>query len=281
MITFLLVGCAVSRINLYVSANHEENKIVHIIQNYQKGHDENVRSLKNQIDQALKEKNIEKIKTLLKEFARFDSNQEYEGLSKKVALYDALKDVKVGDSVHFGTYIQEGNEKEPISWIVLAKEGNRILVTSKYILEASSYHDEQVDITWEDCSLRKFLNEEFYKEAFSSEEQECIETVKEDSIFLLSVEQAKTYFEDDASRMGYATKYAKDKGVYVYKKNQGTYYWLIDQGKEKDKAAYVFASGEITKTSIEGLDVYENNTDGGVRPAMYIQTDIFEMEQTK
>ena len=59
----------------------------------------------------------------------------------------------------------------------LAKEGERILVISKYALDAKPYNTNWVRRTWEGCSLRKWLNGEFYSRAFSPAEPERIVTV--------------------------------------------------------------------------------------------------------
>jgi len=54
--------------------------------------------------------------------------------------------------VEFGQY----------KWRVLAVENGRALLISEYILETRAYHESQNDITWADCSLRKYLSGEFY-----------------------------------------------------------------------------------------------------------------------
>ena len=75
-----------------------------------------------------------------------------------------LSRAKIGSHVVFGKYEQDddaSNGKEPIEWIVLAKEKDRALLISKYGLAAQQYNTEWTDETWETCSLRKWLNETF------------------------------------------------------------------------------------------------------------------------
>lgn len=70
----------------------------------------------------------------------------------------------VGDIVTFGTYEQDNNTyngNEEIERIVLAKEDDKALVISRYILDLHQYNPESVDITWEECGLRKWLSEPF------------------------------------------------------------------------------------------------------------------------
>ena len=71
--------------------------------------------------------------------------------------------MKIEDKIQFGEYI----------WRVLTIQRNTALIITDKIIEQRSYHNEYVDITWEDCSLRKYLNTEFYNR-FSDEEKERI-----------------------------------------------------------------------------------------------------------
>ena len=83
---------------------------------------------------------------------------------------DALRDSNVGDYVVFGAYEQDRevlNGKEDIEWLVLEKEEGRILVLSKYALDAQQYHTSKEDVTWETSTLRQWLNEDFLNLAFS------------------------------------------------------------------------------------------------------------------
>jgi len=49
-----------------------------------------------------------------------------------------------------------------IDWRVLAVENNKALLITKEILEKRPYNAEYEDVTWETCSLRQYLNGEFY-----------------------------------------------------------------------------------------------------------------------
>ena len=45
---------------------------------------------------------------------------------------------------------------------------------SVYALDCEKYNDIDESVTWETCTLRKWLNEEFYNEAFSSNDKSII-----------------------------------------------------------------------------------------------------------
>ena len=123
------------------------------------------------------------------------------------------------DTVKFGHYMQDkkGKKKTPIEWIVLDKKDDKVFLFSKYILDLQNFNDEYKEISWKDCSLRKWLNNEFYDIAFSNEEKKKIlETTnvnkgyKEvpfydtkdskdtvDKVFLLSQDEINIYFKND------------------------------------------------------------------------------------
>ena len=158
---------------------------------------------------------------------------------------DSLKG-EIGDIIAFGTYEQDndtGNGTEPIEWIILDKgEDGSLFLISKYALEAKQYTVGAANANWENASLRTWLNDEFYKTAFSDAERDMIKTTKvvahpnvkynkdagndtEDRIFLLSGVEAEQYFPNDEgeegekgnsqARKAQATTYAIAKGLTV------------------------------------------------------------------
>lgn len=54
------------------------------------------------------------------------------------------------------------------------KENNSCLCISKYLLDCKPYHKSLEKVTWENCTLRKWLNNGFLFTAFSPEEREKI-----------------------------------------------------------------------------------------------------------
>ena len=71
--------------------------------------------------------------------------------NKLKAELKAARAADVGDIITFGSYEQDNNTlngKENIEWLVLAKEDDRILVTSKYALDCQQYNTEYTGVTW-------------------------------------------------------------------------------------------------------------------------------------
>ena len=201
-----------------------------------------------------------------------------------------LSNASVGSTAYFGSYEQDNNTangKEDIEWIVLAKEGNKVLVISKYALDCQQYNTSHTSVTWETCSLRKWLNGTFLNAAFSSEEQNMIisSTVAADKnpkysispgnnttdkAFLLSIPEVDKYFSSDETRKCVPTDYAKAQGACtaVYNKSAGKgncWWWLRSPGINSINPACVGSDGSFY---FNGLDVYGG--DFGVRPAMWI-----------
>lgn len=120
-----------------------------------------------------------------------------------------LRKYNIGDSIFFGNYPQEADGTvRPIEWTVLKKEGNKALLFSKYILDAKPYNETLKRTTWETYDIRKWLNNEFYRAAFNSEEKiqtillktkiSCVtsgEIETRDNVFLLSMMKQKHYFQ--------------------------------------------------------------------------------------
>jgi len=229
-------------------------------------------------------------------YESFLSMGEYkDSLERTEALYKQykpakLKAAKVGDTVYFGSYEQDNdtkNGKEDVAWIVLAKEQKRILVISKYGLDAASFHNKQEAVTWNNCSLRKWLNSKFIETAFTPAEQKqlvpaIVKAQKnpkyeidpgkdtKDRVFLLSIDEAKQYFQTDPQRKCTPTYYAYKRGVAVTNENNTMlcWWWLRNPGGEPDYAAFVNLQGVIHEY---GSNVYNYKT-SAVRPAMWIET---------
>ena len=169
--------------------------------------------------------------------------------------------MKKGDIIKFGNYPQDINgSKSPIEWLVLDVNENEVLLISRYGLDCKQYHKEYVDITWEDCDLRKWLNNDFIKSAFSEEEAKKIKVSElknednleyetgggnntKDRIFCLSITEAEQYFRSDNERQCKPTVYARKQGVYD--ENDCCYWWLRSPGYGQHLAANVGADGAL------------------------------------
>ena len=140
------------------------------------------------------------------------------------------------------------------------------------------------DTTWETCSLRKWLNEDFLSDAFSEEEQvyiknEVIPAHKNpdyntnpgnsttDRVFLLSINEADEYFKEYYSRKCQPTEFAKNQGVWINEDTEYCWWWLRTPGSKGFEAALVNYEGSIIP---RGGHVNDDTPSNGVRPALWI-----------
>ena len=155
--------------------------------------------------------------------------------------------IEEGKTFLFGKY-----NGEEIKWRVLKKKNNKALLIGEKILCQRKYNEELVAITWSTCSLRSWLNNDFYSSAFDDSEKNDILNTKinetaEDKIFLLSVAEAKKYFKNNDDRMA------------------NSWYWLRTPGTLGNYcAAFVSNLGFVY---VNGNYV---NYNCGVRPALWI-----------
>lgn len=126
---------------------------------------------------------------------------------------DYLTNVVKNDSwddfnyVKFGMQEQDGNDNngpEYIDWEVLEKNNEEVVLISRQKLARKAINGSDFDevAMWEDCTLRSWLNSDFYNDVFSIEEQgEIKETTHEDGtkdkVYILSVDEFKQYCEID------------------------------------------------------------------------------------
>ncbi len=128
-----------------------------------------------------------------------------------------LNRCKVGDAFQFGEYEQDrdGLVKSPIEWVILEKEKGRVLMVSKICIGWRPYNTTDTNITWEDCSLREWLNGTFLEHAFSQDEQDMIKLTSnessQDKVSLLSRTEVQSYFKTDEERKAEQTEYAAEK----------------------------------------------------------------------
>ena len=98
------------------------------------------------------------------------------------ASYDSASGWTTWGRVYFGHYLQDSNGKgwyknQPIQWRVLGKdgEGYALLIADKN-LDCEPYHHTKANgVTWGNCDLRNWLNNDFIDAAFTDEEQAMIE----------------------------------------------------------------------------------------------------------
>ena len=216
-----------------------------------------------------------------------DSEKRAEELKIKL-----LEDPAAGDRVFFGAFEQDNvfsNGKEDLEWIVLDRIEDHVLLLSVYGIEFKPYHSSYRGATWENCSLRKWLNDSFLTDAFNREEQERIltTTVKaeknpswntnqgndtEDKVFLLSLGECEKYREItlDAGSLTYPTLYVKNKTSNTNHSTSGTTWWLRTSGSELGRPVYVHSSEPFSLIVNEAFSRYCSG-DMMIRPALWIE----------
>lgn len=218
-----------------------------------------------------------------------ESNTNEIDLSSQNSQTNTVKQTEIGDVIEFGTYEQDSllNGSEALEWIVLDEKDGKILLLSRYVIDNKPYHncDDGVDIsdiTWNRCSLRNWLNEEFYSEAFDTREQKRIVEVTientggfeetmmgpktQDMIFLLSKKEVESYLKTDEEREVIPTPYAIEQGV-EQKWSENCKWLLRSLGTVDTSAKAVMEDGRIGSAAA-GID------EGfGIRPAMWIEAE--------
>ena len=192
----------------------------------------------------------------------------------------------VGAVVKFGRYMGE-----PVEWLVLEQGDGRALLLSKYGLEAKPFNSHITAVTWETCTLRNWLNKDFYGSAFDEKEKEGILVTKvvteknpengggfendtQDKLFVLTSGEVKKYLGSNEKRICFATEYAKKNGVFVYEGKCA--WWLRSPGEEEncgnDCLEVVQNDGSLFDDGVECIW-----SDLAVRPAMWV--DLSKMEK--
>ena len=203
-----------------------------------------------------------------------------------------VENLKVGDYVEFGSYEQDNdlsNGKEPIEWLVLDQQNNKVLLISRYALDCQKYNASYKTVTWEMCSLREWLNNNFLKKAFDSVEQSKILTTTisadknptynsdpgkatQDKVFLLSITEANQYFTSFKELKCIGTAYSNGRGAMVNSTGNCSW-WLRTPGRnyteiKSPHAVSVNSAGFIGNSGNEVSSLYI-----AIRPAMWINLD--------
>jgi hypothetical protein len=181
-----------------------------------------------------------------------------------------------------------------IDWLVLAMEEEKALLISEKVLEERPYHKDGGEITWEKCSLRKYLNDDFYNR-LGAAKGAVAETKNSnpnnpwyetkggssttDKVFLLSLDEVVRYFGDSGDLKNKRRKDGDGKlvsdGWYVQdkfnsariakdKKGAACWWWLRSPGSSSYGAARVSLGGSV------GVDGDVVSADYGVRPALWL-----------
>lgn len=193
---------------------------------------------------------------------------------------------------------------EPIKWRILEKDDDDAFLLADIALDDQKYNSKDKSVTWETCTLRNWLNNEFISRAFTADEQKAINTTDvvnndnieygtnggnntQDKVFLLSesevyTDNAKKYgfnSSDDAfdkERRAKSSTYAKAMGSFSnYLGNCD--WWLRSPGDDSRSAACVDFDGFVH--SYGGVD----RSYTAIRPALHLNlksSNLYETDTT-
>lgn len=198
-----------------------------------------------------------------------------------------MSKIKIDDCVLFGSYTcDKDGSKSPVRWMALDIKDDKALLLSEQCLDFMTYNDMQNVVTWEDCTLRAYMNETLLHEIFTDDEigllLECDNANDEnkffyskggdpslsgpatrDRLFLLSSNEVETYLKETDRIRARATEYARAK--LKDPKNVFCSYWLRGVGMRGNLAIYVKPDGQI-----EYVGCHVNCADVGIRPALWV-----------
>lgn len=188
--------------------------------------------------------------------------------------YRRLSKSDTNNANYFGSSTFRYFKWERIKWRVLKVNGSTMYVMADRGLDCKCYNDTRVSITWENCTLRNWLNKDFFGTAFSSREQGAIvsQTVVNednpyynnaeggndttDNVYLLSLSEVMNpdygFCEDydtySVSRSVKTSDYAHARGAITYTISDSVsncYWWLRSPGIHANTAALVSPAGYV------------------------------------
>ena len=213
----------------------------------------------------------------------YNSQSQWGGGSSKV--YPVFQGLAAGGTVNFGSFEQDNNYyngKEPITWKVLEIRDGRALLLSQKLLETMPYNYSQVSVTWEGSTIRSWLNNTFYNDAFSNDEKALISqswltnpnnnaygtyggSNTYDNVFLLSMDELTYYFPSESLRKASPTAVSRAHGAYGTADVNCAWWWLRSPGQNTVCATSVNSIGVLLNTG-----PLVNDSTGGIRPAIWV-----------
>ena len=179
-------------------------------------------------------------------------------------------------------------EYQPIKWRILSNENGKALLLSDKVLDVCRYNNVFASVTWENCSLRSYLNSTFLSRAFNQDEKLAIvdsnidnpsnpmkgtycgnNTV--DKVFALSMNDVTN------SKYGFSTVYGSGTARVAYYSDFG-YAMGIQDSQHIKKSGWLLrtlgcCTNDVSMVSTEGAICNGNDSVLGaepVRPAITI-----------
>lgn len=143
--------------------------------------------------------------------------------SKKNSKWKAIENAQPGDVVEFGDYSGLKN------WIVLTKDGDKVFMITENCIDRKAYNKVRTETSWQDCTLRSWLNESFINAAFSLDEREML--IETDN-----VNEANAKYSQ-----GVGCANTMDKAFLISESEFNKYMASFEVGKRKAKYNEAFA----------------------------------------
>jgi len=188
------------------------------------------------------------------------------------------------------------------NWLILEKQGGKALIVKEIITEKRNYHHKVDDyhstLSWSDCEMRSYLNNEYYNSFSDADKVRIIKTKvttpvqpwhgtnggpdTEDYLFLLSFQEVIKYFGDSGDMDMRKGWWANMEGLWL---GNGFGQVLSDQynnsRKVKDESDnditwFLRTPGRLNKFIIVvngdiGITGWTPEGHHGVRPAMWVK----------
>lgn len=181
------------------------------------------------------------------------------------------------DRISFGSY-----NNSPIIWRVHEVKDNEAFLLSEDVLDYREFHDVYEERVWDNCTLRSWLNDDFYNSAFNENEQAAILTsyVHNDNPEIFTYKGVfagadrgrdsydkiylPSYTEMTTNKYGFSfNSRVKDK----CRATNGS--WLLRNSIEKC-VGYGFKEGSIWAGT---LDINGDLDNSGIRPVLHLNLD--------
>ena len=182
--------------------------------------------------------------------------------------------------IMIGEYEQDNNlenGKEPIEWAIIDNDNEILTLWSTCVLDKRQFHSQDGYTTWNNCSLRKWLNTDFYNTVFSKAEKMCI----------LKTNLKTSYYDDDYNDRSFMTK----DNVYILSREELNVYYLPPRFayRKNGKAVYYGKANETnyakcsdywTRSTVARAACYYNKGNilsriktyeyGGIKPVIQV-----------
>lgn len=228
--------------------NYEKSyKMFHNLKDYKDSAD---RSQESRYEFAIQSKENNQYTDAKDAFRALDDYKESKSLLTELEI-DNIKNSEIGTSVLFGEY----------KWLMVEKKADKVLLVKSEPINGYPYHETNENITWEESTLRDYLNSDFLDETFC---QQMKDKILETEIVVPDNEQYRTKGGRKTTDKLFLLN---DKQAQEYKKILDNYsrdWWLINPGNSQNTAQYV-SYGEVMDY---GYEVSNKNI--YIRPAMWV-----------